>query len=117
MKRADRRARARAYREEARPMGIWRVRNRETGQWLAGASVDAPAMLNRQRAQLRFGAHPHRALQADYRRLGADAFVFEVLDTLEPPEDRPEYDPTGDLEALEALWRERLRAEGPLPYA
>ena len=52
------------------------------------------------------------ALQRDWNRLGADAFVFEVLDTLKPPDDQPDYDPTEDLAVLEVLWLERLQ-----PYA
>jgi hypothetical protein len=54
-------------------------------------------MLNRQRAQLRLGAHPNRA----------DAFEFEILDTL-TPSDEPDYDPSDDLRVLESLWIEKL---------
>jgi hypothetical protein len=72
-------------------------------------------MLNRQRAQLRFGGHPDRQMQADWNALGPDAFVFEVLDTLEPRDD-PAYDPTADLDALEKLWREKLAPGGDPGY-
>ena len=91
-------------------MGIFRVRNVVSGRWLIGRSVDLPAALNRQQAQLRLRAHPNRVLQADWNELGAESFAFEVLDTL-TPSDAPGYDPAVDLQALEAMWEERLSAE------
>ena len=61
-------------------------------------------------------APTHHALQHDWVALGPDAFVFEVLDTLAPPEDQPGYDPTDDLRTLEQLWRERLQPFGDRGY-
>jgi len=89
-------------------MGVFRVRNTHSGKSLVGAATNLPAMLNRQRAQLETGLHPNRALQADWNAFGADAFAFEVVDTLTWPEDRPEYDPAEDLRQLEAMWLEKL---------
>ena len=103
----DRKALIRQYKESRRPMGVFRVRNTADGRSLVGTSVDLPAMLNRQRAQLRLGAHPNRALQKDWNELGAETFEFEILDTLTPP-DGPDYDPSGDLRVLEDLWLEKL---------
>jgi hypothetical protein len=97
----------RAYKQSPRPMGVYRVHNTSSGRSLVGRSVDLPAMLNRERAQLRLGVHRNVALQRDWNQFGPDAFVFEVLDTLAPP-DVPDYDPTEDLKVLEALWLERL---------
>lgn len=103
----DRKALSRAYKKRRPPMGIFQVRNTANGKVLIGSSRDLPAMLNRQRAQLRLGAHPNGQLQADWRIFGAEAFAFEVLDTLTPP-DEAGYDPRADLEALQALWLEKL---------
>jgi hypothetical protein len=105
----DRRALQRQYRETRRPMGVFRVCNKQSGRWFIGASVDVPAMLNRQRFQLEMGSHPNPALQREWKQLGADAFAFETLDQLTLPED-PAYDPKPDLRTLEVLWRERLGA-------
>lgn len=112
----DRAALRRAYKETRRPMGVYRVLNTHTGRALVRRSVDLPSSLNRERAQLRLRAHPVAALQRDWDALGADAFVFEVLDTLAPAE-RPDHDPTDDLRVLEALWIERLGASGEGGYA
>lgn len=103
----DRKAAARAYKEMQHPMGVFRVLNTATGRSFVGTSVNLPAMLNRQRAQLQFGGHPSAGLQRDWNAQGADAFTFEVLDELAPHDDRT-YDPAADLRTLEALWLERL---------
>ena len=103
----DRKARIREYKKTPRPMGVYRVRNTVNGKSLVGSSVDLPAMLNRQRAQLKMGAHSNRTLQKDWSEFGPEAFEFEVLDTLKPP-DQPDYDPTGDLRVLEEMWLDKL---------
>lgn len=105
----DRKQLTRDYKETPRPMGVYRVRNLQNGRTLVGRSVNLPAVLNRERAQLKLNAHRNRVLQQDWNALGADAFAFEVLDTITPPEDREGYDPTDDLTVLEALWLDRLR--------
>ena len=105
----------RAYKEAARPMGIYRVRNTVGDRSLVRQSVDLPSALNRERMQLKFGGHPNKALQADWNALGPDAFDFEVLDTLAPP-DAPGYDPAEDLAVLEAMWLDRLQPFAPAGY-
>lgn len=97
----------RKYKETPRIAGVYRVVNSASGKALVGASVDAPSMLNRHRAQLRMGGHPKLELQKDWDAEGPDAFVFEMLDTLEPNDD-PDYDPKEDLQTLEDLWVEKL---------
>ena len=111
----DRRALKRAYKESRPAMGVYRVRNTVDGRALVGASANVTAMLNRQRAQLGMGVHSNRALQKDWNDLGADAFVFEVLDPLEPPDD-PGYDPAEDLRALEEVWLDSLSPFGDRGY-
>jgi hypothetical protein len=112
----DRKALVRAYKEARRPMGVFRIRNVQNGRALIGASVDLPSILNRHRAQLRLHSHRNEALQRDWDILGADAFAFETLDMLTPPEDDAGYDPAADLEALEAMWLEQLAPFGDRGY-
>jgi hypothetical protein len=107
----------RAYKETPRPMGVYCVRNLRSGRTLVARSRNVHASLNRERAALRFGAHGNAELQRDWTALGADAFAFEVLDTLTPPEDRDDYDPTEDLLVLESMWLERLQPDGVSGYA
>lgn len=103
----DKKALIREYKQNRRPMGAYRVHNTVKDKSLVGVSTDLPSILNRQRAQLKLGAHRNRALQQDWNALGPDAFAFEVLDEIKPP-DEPDYDPTDDLRVLEELWLEKL---------
>ena len=94
----DRKELIREYKETPRPAGVYRVRNVVGGRSLLGSSPDVPAVLNRARFQLDAGLHPDKELQKDWRALGADAFVFETLDLLEPsvaPRLRPCRGPAG----------------------
>ena len=59
------------------------------------------------RTQLRLGGHPNRALQKDWNEFGPEAFEFQILDTLQIP-DQSDYDPSDDLRVLEELWLEKL---------
>ena len=111
----DRKAAVRAYKETPRPMGVGAVRDTANGKLLLVAGTDLPSLLNRHRAQLRLGAHPNKALQADWTAHGADAFVFESLDVL-TPKDEPGWNPADDLRAHEALWLEKLAPWEPAGY-
>jgi len=111
----DRKAMSRTYRERRPTMGIFQVRNMSNGKVLIGASTDVPAMLNRQRAQLRLGTHPNRELQEEWRTFGADAFAFEVLDTISRP-DHAQGDPQEDLRVLEMMWLDMLAPFGERGY-
>jgi alkanesulfonate monooxygenase SsuD/methylene tetrahydromethanopterin reductase-like flavin-dependent oxidoreductase (luciferase family) len=112
---ATRKELIRAYKETPRPMGVYRVFNHANGKSLVGAWRDVRARLNRQEAELKYGIHPNQALLADWKALGKDAFLFEILDTLEPS-DEPNYDAKEDLEVLEALWLEKLQPYGDKGY-
>lgn len=111
----DRKTLLRQYKENPRPAGLFGVRNTAEAVLLVGVSADLPGMLNRQRFQLQMGSHPDKALQADWNRLGPDAFAFEVLDELAMPSE-PGYDPREDLAALREMWLERLAAAGQALY-
>ncbi len=105
----------RAYKETARPAGLFAVRCTQSGRMLVGTSVDLPGMLNRQRFQLEMGGHPDKDLQADWNLMGPNAFEIEVLDVLEPSDEG-----TGDLGEeladLKTMWIEKLQAAGTELY-
>lgn len=111
----DRKKLIREYKDRAQPRGIFRVLNRVEDKSYVAATVDVPAALNRERFQLGAGLHTNAALQADWKRLGADAFVFETLDLLTAA-DKPETDPAEELQVLEQLWLERLSPWGERGY-
>ena len=91
------------------------MRNLVSGAVLLGATKNLPGMLNRQRFALETGSHTNKVLQRDYDELGVEAFAFQVLDSLEPSED-PTTDLAEELATLEAMWRDRLAAEGVEDY-
>jgi len=103
----DRKQLIRQYKDTPRPIGVFRVHNTVDDKSLVGTSVNLPGILNRMRFQLENGSHPNRGLQADWKRLGPQAFTFEALDTLKPKE-QPGYDPSDDLQVLLDMWLEKL---------
>ena len=74
---------------------------------LIETSKNAQAALNRHKAELKFGKHRDKKLQADWQRLGEVAFTFKIIETLSPPKDQPNYDPSQDLEELLEMVLER----------
>jgi len=111
----DRKEMVRKYKETPRPAGIFRVQHIPSGRTLLGSSPDAPAMLNRIRAELKMKGHRNRSLQADWDADGPDAFLFEVVDLLPSPENA-ERDLDADLVTLEELWIEKLALPEELRY-
>ncbi len=97
-----------AYRQTPRRMGVWQIRNLVEEKALVGTALDLPGMLNRHAFELRAGSHKNAALQADWNRLGADRFAFEILDELSPSDD-PARNYREELAFLEDLWLERLQ--------
>jgi hypothetical protein len=108
MKREDRKAATAAYKERAKPAGIYALRCAPTGQCWVGRAPDLETVRNRLWFTLRLGNNPHRALQAAWREHGADAFAFEELERLD--EDTPEISRERILKDRLAHWRETLDA-------
>ena len=96
-------------------MGVGAVRNTANGRLLVVAGTNLQALLNRHQAQLKLGGHPNKEMQREWNEFGADAFRFEVLDTL-TPSTAADYDPASDLRELEALWMEKLAPYEPTGY-
>ncbi|MFK7916096.1 MAG: GIY-YIG nuclease family protein [Pseudomonadales bacterium] len=103
------------YKKQPREMGLYAIRNTVSGKLFVGTSVDLRARFNRHRMNLKFGTEDHPALQQDWNALGSEAFVFEVLEHLEPLEEAG-YDAREDLKELKILWLERQAAQGNAYY-
>jgi hypothetical protein len=112
----DRKSLIRRYKETPRAAGVFRVLNTIVNKSLVGSSRDLASMLNRQRFQLEHGSHPNRDLQKDWNQLGADAFAFEILDTLSRSEKDGQAPSDEDLRALQDLWLEKLSSTGVPAY-
>ncbi|MFN0083846.1 MAG: GIY-YIG nuclease family protein [Blastocatellia bacterium] len=105
----------REYRQTARQMGIWQIRNLVNEKALIGAALDLRGILNRHQFELRQGGHQNRTLQADWDRFGAENFAFEILDELTPSE-TPARNYREELLFLEDLWLDRLQPYGDREY-
>lgn len=91
-----------AYKQHKPQMGVFHIRNTETGQCLIDSSTDVSARWNRHQAQLRFGSHRNKLLQKDWNKLGESAFEFSLLSELEYNDDEP-MDYKKELEMLKEL--------------
>ena len=104
------------YKNSLRPMGIVQVRNIVNNRLYLTASANTPGTINSIRFQLRMGTFlPSPALAQDWKELGEQSFVIEVIDELKPVDD-PAYDYQSDLKALEAMWLEKLKPFGERGY-
>ena len=69
-----------------------------------------PGTMNSLRFQLRMGSFlPCPELGKDWKELGEESFVIEVLDELKPVEDEPGREYQEELKELEKIWREKLQ--------
>lgn len=112
---------ASAYATTARPMGVYQIRNVKNGRILVEGTLDLPGAKNRLEFQKQTNTNTVIALQEDWNKFGADAFEFEELDRLKPPEEgtfdraeRLKY--REEVEALTELWIEKLQPFGDAGY-
>jgi hypothetical protein len=105
----------RQYKENPPQAGIYKITSTANGKVFLGKAMNAEGKLNGQKAQLRWGSHPHTEMQEDWKRFGADSFTFEVVDYLAPSND-PGQDMNKDLEELFQLWLDKLEPYGDKGY-
>jgi len=84
-------------------MGVYAVRDLVGNVAYVGTATDLPGILNRHRFELKLGGHRNADLARAYKDHGPNAFVYEVLDTLEPI-NRGGQDHASELETLLSLW-------------
>jgi group I intron endonuclease len=98
----------REFKEAPKEAGIFRITNTANGKVYLGSSLNLHGPLNKHRFTLQTGAHINRALQADFRRFGADAFVFEIVEVVRRTDD-PGFNVDDELALLEEIWIEKER--------
>ncbi|PVX37939.1 GIY-YIG nuclease family protein [Janthinobacterium sp. 78] len=104
-----------AYRQQAPALGIIALRHLPSGYALLERSRNAPGVLNRHRFELNLGTHRNARLQADWRRDGAAAFRFDIIDSVKASGD-PAFDAEAELDALLALHRAQWLEQGQPLY-
>jgi hypothetical protein len=111
----DRKEATLQYKLTFRPMGVYQVRNLLNDKIWIHHSLNLPGSFNGDRTKLNGGFHPALKLLADWKELGEDNFVFEIIEEVFPrPE--PGYDYKADLIFLEDLWIEKLEPFGEKGY-
>jgi hypothetical protein len=95
------------YKQREPQMGVFQVRNTVSGKVFIGSSTTIDTVWNSQRMKLETNWHLNKALQAEWNELGADKFVFEVVEMLKAS-DNAAVDPKEELKVLEAMCLEKL---------
>ncbi len=106
----DRKAAIQAYKERKSPRGVVAVRCSVTGSVWADSAMDVEAMENRiwfaVRLEDRF---MNKALIAEYREHGRDAFSYEILEKLD--DEIAQMSLRDVLKERKAHWIEKLSAK------
>lgn len=105
-----RRDAARRARDAFPPMGVYLIRNRETGQVVVASSRNVYGAINRIRFELRLGSHPDKALQAQWDHGHPGQFDFDVVELLQEREGAG-IDYAAELCMLEQLYREQYEQQ------
>ncbi len=105
----------RAYKEAPKQAGVFQIKNTQTGRVYLGSSLNLHGPLNKHRFTLKYGSHDVPALQSDYNEYGPEAFVFEVLECVEPS-DEPGFSLSDALTELEQAYIAKLEPFGKSGY-
>ena len=104
----------RLYKETKPESGVFQIRNLQN-QKLYVEGTSNLKTINGKRVRLDTGTHQNKQLQKEWLEFGPDAFAFEVLEILEPPEEGP-FDLKDALKKLEEKWLEKLQPYGERGY-
>lgn len=105
----DRKQAIEEYKSRPLNAGVFGVRCAATGGVWVGANPDLDAARNALWFLLRSGRQRNPSLQAAFNAHGEGAFVFEVLETLEP--DMPDVQVADELKRKQREWAAQERAE------
>jgi hypothetical protein len=96
------------YKNIIHPKGVFAFRNTQNGKVFLGSSLNLKNKDVTLKMSLKMGNHFNKGLQEDWNKFGEDAFVYEVLETLELKDDL-NYDYNEDMEILEMIWIDKFR--------
>lgn len=96
-----------AYKLKKFKMGVYQIRNAQNGKIFLGSNNNLDAIWNRHRLQLNMGSHPNKQLQEDWKKLGDENFVYEILEEIEQNEEITDY--AKEIKTLETLYLDALQ--------
>lgn len=94
-----------------KPMGIYIIRSKVNNKCFIQATKDLKGVMNSTLVKLKADMHPNRELQKEWKELGPDNFIVEILEHLDYDEDEAKTDYTEELELMQMLWAEKLAKE------
>lgn len=109
----DKKAAIRAYKERPVAGGVYRIRDEKSGESWYFAEVDLPASRNRFEFCRATGLCTRSILQKAWERDGAEAFSFEICETMEKKPEQSLKEFKEDLKLLLQMVREREAAVQP----
>lgn len=102
------------YKEIKIEAGVYQIRNTKNGKVFVAGTNNLKTM-NGKRFELQMGTSYNKTLQREWNEYGEDAFVFEILETMEPKQD-PFYDLKDAVSKREEYWIEQLEPFGEKGY-
>lgn len=99
------------YKNQKHPAGLFAVKNKAENKMFIGISLNLPAKIRGITFELELGKHTYQNLAEDYKRLGKDKFEIFVLDEIEV-RDETDRELKTELESVEEMWVDKLKAEG-----
>ena len=107
----DKKEMIRRYKEQKPLGGVYAVKCTENGKhWLRG-DTNIEGAENRFKFALMTGSCIAPKLATDWKKYGAKAFEFVVLDSVRMGETQTQKEFADDVSAMEELWREKFTAE------
>ena len=90
------------YKQKKFKPGVYRIVNKVNGKIFIGSSVNLEAALRSQKFQLETGGHMNNGLQKDWNQMGEENFLFEIIDEVNPDDDKI-VDLSKEVKALEEI--------------
>lgn len=103
------------YKQAKSKIGVFQIRNKTNNKVFVESSLDLIAIWNRLRFQLNMGSHPNVGLQKDWKALGEENFVYEILSEIQQ-DDTVQMDYRKEIKKLEAMFIEELQPFGEKGY-
>ncbi len=102
------------YKEIKKVGGVYQIRNIQNGKIMVLSTPDFKTM-NGKRFELEMGSYRCATLQKEWKDFGQEAFVFEILETLDE-EEKGIFDKKDALKKLEEKWLKKLQPFGDKGY-
>lgn len=104
----------RQYKETKTQAGVYQIRNTQNQKILIESTLNLKT-INGKQFGLERGSHTNKLLQNELKEFGTEAFVIEVLEILETPEEGY-FDTKEALKKLKQKWLDQLQPYGERGY-